>query len=302
MNSKVYNQFIIALCSHGLTTREARLVIGEYIEAERIGQHSHGLAALPILLKRLKERKGPVKVIKSQGSAVYLEGNKELSQLAAEKSTTLAAAKAKRYGVGFVGLRNILPFMRPGTYAKKLAERNLVGIVMMDGGRAKVPHPDSSEPVIGTNPTAFGLPTSRGPLVVDMATSKRAWAEVRHAIAEGTKLPSKTYKDKAGKFTRDPKQAFSVVPFGDYKGFALGMVVEILCGGLFGMTMGKHKKSVNHFSASRGAVFIAIDPARFVRLNEFKKKVTKFLREIKTSKRNQGVAHIRIPGESTLQR
>ncbi len=298
--NKVYQQAAKALKQKGLSPRQISLVLSEYIESDKLGKYSHGAALLPILLKRLEERQGPVKLIMSRGAMVYLEGNKELGQLAADYAIKLIVSKAKKYGVGFVGLRNLLPFLRPGTYARILAEKNLISLVMNDGGGAVVTHPDSPEPVIGTNPIAFGVPTSQGPLVVDMATAKRAWAEVRYAREYNALLPANSYKDRHGKFTRDPKKAFSAVPFGDYKGFALGIMVEILANGLLSMIMGKHKKKVNRMSASRGAVFIAIDPSRFIKVDHFKKDVTKLLQQIKAVKKNKGIKNIRLPGESAL--
>lgn len=301
MKKEVSKKFINELCQHGLSKNEAEIVVSEYVEADKVGQHSHGISALPNLLHRLKERKGPVKILKNYGPIAYLDGQKELGQLATEKAVVLLIAKTKRYGIGFVGLRNILPFMRPGTYVRKLADKNLFSIGMIDGGRPMVTHPDSPVPVIGTNPIAFGVPTSRGPLVVDMATSKKAWAEVRYALVNNTLLPALTYKDKHGRFTRNPKQAFSVVPFGDYKGFALGMMVEILCGSFLNMKMGMSKPAKNNVASSRSAVFVAIDPSRFTTLNKFKKDVARFLRDIKSKKRNPGVKHIRIPGEASIK-
>ena len=67
------------------------------------------------------------------------------------------------------------------------------------------------------------------------------------------------------------------------------------------MAMGKHKKSVNHLSASRGAIFIAINPAKFANFTTFKRDVTKFIREVKVVRRNPGVRYIRIPGEASLE-
>src|SRR5680860_113644 len=118
---------------HGLTKHEADIIIAEYVEADRVGQYSHGTSALPNLSKRLEERKGPVKILKDSGPIVYLDGQKELGQLAAEKAVSMLIAKTKRYGIGFVGLRNILPFMRPGTFVKKLADKNLFALGMIDG-------------------------------------------------------------------------------------------------------------------------------------------------------------------------
>jgi L-2-hydroxycarboxylate dehydrogenase (NAD+) len=295
------NAHINELCEHGLTKSEARIVLSEYLGKDRVGHYSHGTSALPNFLKRLKERKGPMSIIKDSGPVVYIDGCKELGQLVAEKATEILIKKTRHYGIGLVGIRDILPFSSPGTYVKKLADKSLFGLGMIDGGRPMVAHPNSYQPVIGTNPIAFAFPTSTGSLVVDMATSKKAWGEVRQALLHKTKLPPQTYKNKLGRYTRDPKQAFSVVPFGDYKGFALGMMVEILCGSFLGMKMGKHKPAKNNVAKSRSAIFIAINPSRFVSINKFKRDVTLFIKEIKSSKRNKGVKLLRIPGESTVR-
>lgn len=289
------------LCRQGLSRAEANIIVAEYVEADRVGQKSHGTAFLPNFFKRLKQRGGPIKLLKDSGPTVYIDGQRELGQLAAEKAIALLIKKARRYGIGIIGLRNILPFMRPGTYVRKLAVKNFFGLGMIGGGTPMVTHPDSPERVIGTNPIAFGFPTTRGPLVVDMATSKKAWAEVRYCLLHHKKLPGKTYKDQSGGFTRDPKMAFSVIPFGDYKGFALGMMVEILCGSFLGMKMSKHKKAKNNVARSRSAVFIAVDPSRFVSLSKFKRDTTQFLKGIKASKRNSGIRTLRIPGEASIR-
>lgn len=301
MRHSLYGNFLSALVEAGLSKRQAAIVLAEYVEADRVGHGSHGLRSLPSMLQRLAERRGPVKVVKDSGAITFLDGQKELGQLAAVQAVEIAAKKARRYGVSLVGLKNILPFRRPGTYAAELADRGFIGIVMNDGGRAKVTHPDSPEPVVGTNPIGIGIPTSRGPLVIDMATAKRAWAEVGRAAERGALLSPNTYKDHAGKITRDPSKAFSVIPFGEYKGFALAIVVEILSNGLLSMTMGKRKKAVNHLAAARGSIFIAIDPRKFISLTRFRRAVSRFLREIKASKKNPGVRHLRVPGEATLR-
>lgn len=240
-----------------------------------------------------------MKVIRN-AAVSFLEGNKTSGSSVAEEAVKLVVAKTAKYGIGLVGIRNLLPFSHPGTYAKQIAEQDFIGIVIIDGGRAKVAPSGSREPVIGTNPIAFGIPAVKGSWVVDMATSKHAWNIVRRALENNTKLPADVYQDRLGKFTTDPKKAFSVVPFGDYKGFALGLLVEILCGGLLNMEMGKTKKSDVPSKTLRGSMFIAIDIKQFVPIAKFKTSVTKLLREVKSAKRKARVRHIRLPGDSSL--
>src|SRR5262249_4264282 len=70
-----------------------------------------------------------------------------------------------------------------------------------------------------------------------------------------------------GNSTTDPHQVASLNPTGSYKGFGLGMIVEMLCGVLAGGPYAHQiipmfvqlsaRRSISHF-------FLAIDPARFL--------------------------------------
>ena len=58
-----------------------------------------------------------------------------------------------------------------------------------------------------------------------------------HAEADSP-LPPGCAADSTGKETRDPHRAEQLLPIGDYKGFGLAMVVDIMCGLLTGMPTG----------------------------------------------------------------
>src|SRR3989339_746139 len=66
------------------------------------------------------------------------------------------------------------------------------------------------------------------PMIEKIGTLKRAWGEVRVAKAEKRNLPENTFMDADGNFTTKPEKAESVAPFGDYKGYAIALLVEIL--------------------------------------------------------------------------
>ena len=83
---------------------------------------------------------------------------------------------------------------------------------------------------------------------------------------------------------------------GGYKGFGYATVVEILCAAL---QDGAFLKQLNGFDADGkkipyplGHFFIAIDPARFMGLEVFKKITGSILRELRASKK--------APGESKI--
>lgn len=302
MNNKA-EKYILQLVKAGLSKAEAKIIVSEYAEADMARQASHGLATLPSLISRLSERKGPPKVLKSSGAITLIDGRRELGQLTATQAVKVAVKKAGQYGISFVGLKNILAFACPGTFARKIAEKGMIGLVMIDGGGPVLTHPDSITPVLGTNPLAFAIPTAKGIWFFDMATSKRNWSDVGLYKRLGKKLVPNTYRDKQGNFITDPNLATSVIPFGDYKGFALAMLVGILSNGLLGMGMGRFQKlKPNGNSYVRGAVFIAIDPKKFSQLPKFKTSVTNLMSDIKAAQKIPGVKSIRIPGEKSSRR
>jgi LDH2 family malate/lactate/ureidoglycolate dehydrogenase len=134
-----------------------------------------------------------------------------------------------------------------------------------------------------------------------MATSKRAWGQVRLANKYGTDLPADTFYNDKGEVTLNPKEAHSVMPFGDYKGFALALMVEILCGSLIGMDnmMIDTKSAGSNFGTKlqdRGGVILVIDPQQTSSLDAFKQANTELLDKIKATSPLKG-KEIRIPGE-----
>ena len=91
---------------------------------------------------------------------------------------------------------------------------------------------------LGTNPIAFAVPTGDGPpLVLDMATSAVAWGKIEIARREGKEIPLGWAVDALGIPTSDPHAACWLTPLGGergHKGYALGTMVDVLCGPLAG--------------------------------------------------------------------
>ena len=117
-----------------------------------------------------------------------------------------------------------------GIYARQIAEFGYIGIVINNGGPATVAPTRGIDPILGTNPNAIGIPTSQGPLVLDMATSERPWGEVNLAKVENRPLVEKAFLDKGGEFTTDSDKAAAIIPFAGYKGYGLNFMIEILTG------------------------------------------------------------------------
>jgi len=287
------------LQKEGLALKDVKVIVDDYLEGELLGKKSHGLIAFLNIKRSLRVKKKTFKILKNLPALTVIDGRGDFGQLVAEEAIKQTVKKAKKLGVAFAGANNFLPFLRPGSQAEKFARKNLIGIVINNGGGPLITPPGGREKVFSTNPIGFAIPTTNKPIVADMAISKRAWGEVRVAKKLSHKLPKDSYIDKFGKVTLDPDLAFAALPFGDYKGFNLGILTEVLTGILVGAGYG-HKKNFygkDAIKAYRGAIFLAIDPQKFYGIRKFKKDNTALVQFIKGVKRIKGAKEIYIPGE-----
>lgn len=285
------------LVSKGLSPEEAEIVTDDYLDAELRGKRSHGLGAFSIAVGGLEDRKKYAVSI-DNGSYAYIEGNGDVGHLVGRDAMSMAIEKARAYGVGFVGVGNILRFSIPRPFVEQAAAADMIGIVSEYGGKEfMVPH-GGAEPIISTNPLGIGIPSNGTPIIIDMATSERAIGFVSLASKLGQDIPDSWGVDEQGLPTSNPDEVVAVVPFGGYKGYAIALALEVLTGPLVGVKVGT-KGNLRE----RGAVFLAINPELFgVPLDQFKGDVAELVREIKTSKKAPGTKEIFIPGEHSEAR
>ena len=108
-----------------------------------------------------------------------------------------------------------------------IARADLVGIHTAASARTVAPF-GGTRPALGTNPIAFGMPSSRGPVVFDMGTSAFMGTDLAYRARLGKQLPERVAVDAEGRPTRDPVQARlgALLPFGGHKGFGLAFIVQ----------------------------------------------------------------------------
>ena len=124
-----------------------------------------------------------------------------------------------------------------------------------------------AEPALGTNPICLAAPAGGGVFDLDMATSQVAINRIFNARDEGRPIPEGWGVDEHGRPTTDAAAVASAVPLGGYKGYALAVMVEVLCGvlagagvrhGVGGLYTGADvEQDVGHFH-------LALDPERTV--------------------------------------
>lgn len=286
------------LTQRGLSQEDAAVLANDYLEGELQGKASHGLMAFPSLAKKLPMDLEEPEVIKQTGSAIFVDAKKNFGALVGRQYAAKAIELAKEQGIAMVLIKNMLSWLRPASIAQFIAEQNMIGLVTNNGGRPMMAAPGGVDPTVGTNPMGIGVPVADHNLVIDMATSKRAWGEVRKAELDGTDLPTETYLDTSGEFTLDHAQAHAVVGAGGYKGYALGLLIEILSGSLIDMPMNNQgAKGENYRTLTRGATILVIDPAFSTDINRFEEANRVLTDQIRSGPKRPGVEEIFLPGD-----
>jgi ureidoglycolate dehydrogenase (NAD+) len=258
----------------GMTHDDAALLAASLVQTSLWGIDSHGVALLPHYLDRLANgtiKAQPRLAVHRTGPATALvEADQGHGILIAHRAMDEAVRIAREQGIGAVGVRNASHCGAIGLYTRAAARQGCVGLGFTHANSVAVPH-QGRRPFLGTNPISFAFPRQQGePVCLDMATTSIPWNRVRNARREGHPLPPDVAVDAQGEPTLDADAAAAVVPLGGagygHKGYALALVVDLLCGPLLGNPYGPHIPPM--FEAldqprRLGAFFIALDPERF---------------------------------------
>ncbi len=291
----------------GMPESDARIETDSLIEANLRGVDTHGITRmLVIYVQRLRcgavnARPQPRVVAETPGS-VLIDGDNGMGAVVASYATARCIAKAKEAGSAWVGVRNSNHFGTCAYWAMQAAAQDLVGFATTNGPSNMAPW-GGVTPYMSTNPLAFAVPAAgRGPVVVDMATSVAAKGKIFLAAKKGGKLPEGWAMDKRGRPTTDPNEAIEglVMPLGGHKGYALSLMIDVLCGILTGADFGWHiGKLYGDFDRTQnlGHLFAALDIARWVPVEQFKARVAQMCEEVTSIELADGFTRIVIPGE-----
>jgi len=280
-----------ALRGIGYDAEEARIIADHAIDAALCGYEYSGLAKLLNIPehRRFKRPRGPMRVLRETDVSTLYDGGNNVGMLVMYHATRAAIEKAATRGVAIIGVTNSWMSGRSAYYVEMIAKADLVGIHTASSARSVAPF-GGARAALGTNPIAFGMPSSHGPVVFDMGTS--AFMGTDRAFRErlGQLLPEGVAVDAEGRPTRDPAMARlgALLPFGGYKGFGLALIVQAF-GVLAGSALDPDKDD--------GYLFVVFKPDLLVDLDDFKQQVSELIDRVKATPRQPGVTEIRIPGE-----
>jgi LDH2 family malate/lactate/ureidoglycolate dehydrogenase len=118
--------------------------------------------------------------------------------------------------------------------------------------------------------------------LVDYATSVVAAGKLSFASAKGVKIPEHWTRDQYGRINNDPtilRQGGWLLPFGDYKGYGLQMVCELLGAVLTGSRVGPSEEKTP--PSPNGIFMLAVNPDAFIGLDKFKNDTDALLEQVK---------------------
>jgi len=281
----------------------AEIVADVTLDANLKGFSSHGLGRFPQYIKGLKAgtiiTDAEIEIEKETPSMALINGNHIFGHVVTYKAMEIAIEKAKETGIAIVGVHDSNHFGVAGYYSDMAVMEDMIGIVIANTEPAVAPI-GGKEPILGTNPIAIGIPSNKHYVSVDMATSASARGKLLEAMRKGQKIPENVALDDEGNPTIDPECALrgSILPFGAHKGYALAFMFEILAGPLVRAASGKAVKGTANPEemCTKGDLIFAIDPSKFVDVDEFKEEVDELIAEIKNSGEN-----IFIPGDMEVR-
>ena len=301
---RISNDLLIAA---GVSPEEASVVTRNLVSANLAGHDSHGVMRLPQYIDAIDRGSivpgAPIDVVTETPATAVLDAHWGFGQVAGLRATEIAIEKAQESHLAAVAVRRSKHVGGLGDYVEAVAATGMVGLMFVNahGGRGGYMPPwGGADARLSTNPMAAGFPTGGEPIVLDISTTAVAEGKVRTYRIRGEEVPDGWLLDSEGRPTTDPnvlyeKPAGAIQPLGGnvgYKGFGLGLMVDLLAGGLSGAgTSGSGNGGGNAFT------IMAIDPEPFTGEDAFRCSADTLIAWVKSSRLAPGFDEILVPGE-----
>lgn len=281
------------LARSGYPPDEAETILNILMYAQLRGNNQGVVKLIGIGMSRDKACK-PISILKDTKLSALVDGGRNSGMVVVSYAMRLALQKAAEHGVGIVGTNNTNSSTGAiGYYASQIAQVGYIGLVFSGSGEYMAMY-GSYQPIFGTNPLAFGIPTTGKPIVFDMATAAIARFGIVEAKTAGRSIPEGVAYDNKGQLTTDPSAALggAIRAFGGYKGAALALLIEVLTHPLVSTTPDE-----NGHKSDWGNLLLVIDPELLVDGNTFSERTSNLVQQLKAAQRLPGVDEILVPGE-----
>ena len=292
------------LAKRNVNTESINHCVSSLIETSLRGVDSHGIHLFPHYCRAVGAGRisthPKFDFQKNAASAGILDADHAFGHHAGSEAMKYAMEMASETGMGAVGIKNSTHFGAAAYFAQQAAKKGFIGWSFTNAD-ALVKAQNGKEAFFGTNPVCFSAPMeNEEPFCLDMATSKVSWNKIKNFRSTNEPIPADWAFNGQGESVTDPHKATSLCPTGDYKGFGLGMMVDILCALLTSSAISKdlspmftspieEKRRVSHF-------VMAMDITKFSSLSAFKLSLQEMADRIRNMEA-LGDERVMIPGD-----
>ena len=307
--------------AYGVPEEDAKICADVLLESDRRGIESHGCNRFkPIYLDRIKNGTLlPVtncEIVKDTPTTLVMDAHNGMGMGASHKMMEMLIEKAKVYGLAAGTIYNSTHYGIAGYWTTMAEKAGMIGISTTNA-RPSVAPTFGVEPMMGTNPLTFTMPTDEAfPFNFDCATSTIQNGKIEFYERSGKPTPAGLVVTQDGDTMTDSGQILkdmragkcALLPLGGlgeetggYKGYGFTTIVEILSAALAG---GPHPKALSGKNAEGkndfyrlGHFFLVINPEFFMGLDTFRSTTGDILRALRESEKAPGQERIYTAGE-----
>lgn len=305
-------EFAVGLLSRaGLESEKAGAVAEILVEGDLLGHTTHGLALLPGYLGDLERgamaKTGTPRVVADFPAAVTWDGQRLPGAWLTLQAIAVATERARRCGTCTVVIRRGHHIACLAAYLKRVTDEGLAIVLASSDPtvRSVAPHGGRRE-VFTPNPIAAAWPTAGDPVMLDVSMSIATNGMTNRLRAERKRFPGQWAVDANGEATDDPNVLFTSPPgalFGiggadhGHKGYALGLLVEMLTGSLAG-----HGRA-DPAEGWTGNVYLQVfAPECYGGAADFIRQSEHVAAACRATPPRRGFDRVRLPGEAGLRR
>ena len=301
-----------ALEALGLPERDAALCAARMIDGDLRGVDTHGIFRLNHYSQRIRlngiNLHPKVHTVRENAVTALVDGDNGMGHVVMNFATELAIRKAAESGLAWVGTFNGNHAGAGAVYSSMPLAHDMIGMYMTVANANHMAPWGGVELMLGTNPISIAIPAGEEPpIVLDIATTVSSYGKVKLAAQKGESIPVGWMIDRQGQPLTDPKRSSEgfLLPIGGYKGYGLNVVIGMLAGVLNGAAFGRNVVDFNKDLVSpnnSGHMIMAMRVDNFQPVDAFKREMDRVIREIRESKRMEGVERIWLPGEMEYER
>ena len=319
---EMMNAFMIDVFQkYGVPAEDAAICADVLLESDRRGIESHGCNRFkPIYLDRIENGTllpvTKIDVVKDTPTTVVMDANNGMGMVASHKMMEMLIDKASKFGMAGGAIYNSTHYGIAGYWTGMAEKAGMIGITGTNA-RPSVAPTFGVEPMMGTNPLTFTMPTDEAfPFNFDCATSIVQNGKIEFYERSGKPTPAGLVVTKdggtmtdSGEILREMRKGNCALlslgglgeETGGYKGYGFTTIVEILsaalAGGPFMKALSGKDENGNNRMYRLGHFFFVINPEFFMGLDTFKKTSGDILRGLRESEKAPGAERIYTAGE-----